>query len=458
MKAAPPGHVLEGRQAPSANRQIFNAAALIAVLTFVVKLAAMGKEMVGAAFFGTGDAMDAFVMALLLPSYVINVVAGSFNAALIPIQIETRERLGPPAARRLFRSVSILGCVSLLLIMLLLAAASPFLLPVLCSGFGPEKLALASRLFYLLLPIIALCGMITQWEALLNASERFAMAAFAPAALSLVTLGMLWWKGGRWGIYAMVAGTLVGLVFQLVLLGFAAKRLGLAGALLPWWHGMEPNVRRVIGQYLPMIAGSVLFCSSILVDQTMAGMLAAGSVATLNYGNKLVALAVGIGTTALGTAVLPHFSRMTANRDWPGVRHTLKTYTWIILLVTVPATAVAIWGSTPLATLLYERGNFTREDTLAVSWVQQMFFLQIPFYSLSLLYVRMISSLKGNRIVMAGAFAGFCLNVGLNLCLMKPMGVAGIALSTSFVYLFMTLAMGGMLWRKLAQVEKGGDE
>jgi putative peptidoglycan lipid II flippase len=85
--------------------------------------------------------------------------------------------------------------------------------------------------------------------------------------------------------------------------------------------------------------------------------------------------------------------------------------------------------------------------------VQQMFFLQIPFYSLGLLYVRMLSSLKGNRFVMWGALLGFFINVLMNLVLMRVMGVAGLALSTSVVYIFTCLFNGSMLLRCLRKAE-----
>lgn len=436
----------------SANRRIFSTAAMLTVLTLAVKIASMFKEITVAAWFGTGDEMDAFLIAFLLPSYVINVVAGSLNAALIPTQIETRERYGEAAANRLFQSVSAFNGGVLFVAMLLLALLAPFVLPSLCSGFSPGKLALTKHLFIALLPCVAIVGLATNWEALLNSRERFGLAAIAPAAVSVGALFGIWICGSRWGIYALAAGTLTGMLVQLVLLGRSLKQRGFM--IFPIWHGMDANVRRVIGQYIPMIAGSLLFCSTILVDQAMAGTLPAGSVSTLNYGNKLVSLAVGIGSTALGTAVLPYFSKMTALADWAGIRHTLRTYTWLILLATVPATAAGIYLSKPMVGVLFQRGHFTAEDTLAVSWVQQMYFLQVPFNSLSLLYVRMISSLKGNRIVMWGALLGFCVNVILNLVLMRVMGVAGLALSTSLVYLFMVCYTGIMLARCLERAKE----
>lgn len=46
----------------SINRQIFGAAMIVGLLTALVKVAAVGKELVVAQRFGTGDDIDAFLL------------------------------------------------------------------------------------------------------------------------------------------------------------------------------------------------------------------------------------------------------------------------------------------------------------------------------------------------------------------------------------------------------------
>jgi putative peptidoglycan lipid II flippase len=438
----------------SVNRRIFQAAVLIAVLTFGVKLAALAKEVTVAASFGTADALDAFLIAFLLPSYLINVVGGSLNAALIPGYIHVRETEGPEAAQRLFSGAVTFSGVLLLLATAVVAALGPFLLPLLASGFAPEKLMLTERLFYLLLPLVAVSGLATNWESVLNAGERFGLAAFAPVLVPLTTVAALFAFGAAWGVYALVLGTVAGTALQLALLGWALRRQGLR--LWPRWHGLDPALRRVVGQYLPMIAGSALMSSTFLVDQSVAAMLAPGSVSVLSYGNKLIAPVLGIGTVALGTAVLPYFSTMVATADWGGLRHTLRTYTWLVLLISVPATAALVLLSGPLVDVLFRHGRFTAEDALAVSRVQAMYALQLPFYSLGILFVRLLSALRGNHILMWGTVISFIINLALDLTLLRVCGIAGIALSTSLVYVASCAFLGLMLRRRLRAVAEGG--
>jgi putative peptidoglycan lipid II flippase len=184
-----------------------------------------------------------------------------------------------------------------------------------------------------------------------------------------------------------------------------------------------------------MVAGAFLMCGTDLIDQSMAAMLGPGSVSALNYGNKIVAFMHGIGAFALSTAALPYFSRMVAVDDWTGVRNNLKIYTNMILWVTVPVTVIGCVLSEYMVMMLFERGAFSNQDTGLVGQIQRLYLLQVPFYMLSILTVRLISSLKANHVLMWGAAINLLLNVILNYVFMLWIGISGIALSTSAVYL-----------------------
>ncbi|SRR5579862_808602 len=437
---------------PSVNRRIFTAAVIVGLVTLIGKILAMGKEVFVASWFGTDDSLDAFLIGFLLPSYAINVIAGSIEPALVPVFVEVRDREGTAAAQRLFSGTLTLSIALLGISALALAALAPWVVPLLCSGFSPEKTRLTLHLFYLLLPGVLLAGLSIHCEAALNAGERFAAAAFAPSVVPIVMIAALKFGGMRWGIHALAAGMAGGFALQLLMVALALHRRGLR--FVPAWRGFEPGVRRVAGQYLPATLASAIMCSSVLVDQAMAGMLSSGSVAALNYGNKCVALLLTMGTMALGTAVLPYFSKMVAAADWAGIRHTLKTYIRLIALATVPLTAAGIFFSRPLVALLFQRGQFTGADSLLVARIQAMLLLQVPFYTLVILFVRMISSLQANQVLMWGTIISFVVNISLNWLLMRWMGVAGIALSTSIVYVALSIFLGGVLWRKLDAVSK----
>lgn len=435
----------------STNRRILGAAATVAVVSLVVRAASLAKDLAVAYRFGTGDALDAFLIALLLPSFAINVVANSLNSAFVPIFIELREREGAASADRLFQSVLAVSLLILAVVSLALALSFSWALPYLASNFNTSKLALTQQLFWWLLPIVVLSGMATLWTGVLNAGERFALGAAVPVAIPAVAVIAIVVGGGRLGIEALAGGTVIGYAVTAWAIAAAASRAG--WSTTPRWSGLTPGVRRVLGQYGPVLAGACLMSGTGLVDQSMASALSPGSVAALSYGNKTVALLTGLVAMALGTAVLPHFSRLVARAEWGAVRHTLRTWVRLIVMVTIPVTILMAAGSTWIIRFAFERGAFGSRDSEIVALVQAMYVIQIPFYTASILFVRMLTSLQRSSTLFWGAGISLPLNIALNYLFMQRMGVAGIALSTSVMYAVSCAYLGLMLHRALAAVE-----
>jgi putative peptidoglycan lipid II flippase len=438
-------------QRESVNRRIFAALMTVGGFTLVVNLAATVKELVVARQFGTGDTMDALLIAFLLPSFAVNVLAGSCNTALIPTFIQVRESKGKEAAQHLLSGVIIWNTVVLAIVSALLGLTASFILPILGSGFSTTKLALTRSLFFIFLPILIITGLRTTWAAVLNACDQFALVALSPGMIPLATIAALFFMGKIWGIYSLAAGMLGGYVIEAVILGWGLGRNGFS--IMPYWHSLDHALRKVVNQYIPVVAGALLMCGTMLVDQSMAAILGAGSVSTLNYGGKVVTLILGIGSVSLSTAVFPHFSRMVAVYDWGGIRHTLKTYTYLILLVTIPMTFILVYFSDPIVRLLFERGAFTSMDTWRVSQVQALFLLQLPFYFLGILMVRLISSLSMNAILLQAAIINLLCKIVFNYLLMQRLGAAGIALSTTFVYVVSLIYCSIMLHKKIKTLE-----
>jgi putative peptidoglycan lipid II flippase len=421
-----------GWRVQTASRRIFAATVTVGSLASLVKIAGAAKLIVISHKFGTGDPVDAFLIALLLPMFLAEVLGGSFHAAFVPVFIEIREHQGRVAAQHLLSAVMARATLLLFATAILLALSGHWILPLLASGFGAAKLSLAGSLFHCLLPVLILSGLSIIGRAILNAGERFALAALAPIATPLVTIVLLAALARQLGPYALALGALGGSLLELLAVCRALRRHGFS--LFPGRRS-HPAIRRVMSQYGPVVAGGFLTSGSIVVDQSLAATLGPGSVSALNYGSKLVLVLLSIASGAISTAVLPHFSRIVALGDWTALRQTLKTYSRVLGLVTIPLALVLMLVSEPLVRLLYQRGAFTEADTLLVAGVQRIFFLQVPFAIVSALFVRLLSSLKANQVLLRAAAISLPLNVILDVVFMRWLGVAGIALASAVVSL-----------------------
>ena len=141
--------------------KIMSAAAIVGIFTIMAQIGGFAKELTVAAWFGTGDAIDAFLIALLVPTFIVNVLAGSISASFLPTFIRVYRNRGLADAQKVLTGV-ITGFLFFgLILSVILIVFTPFYLPALCSGFSPEKLQLAQIILYALVPIILLKGLST---------------------------------------------------------------------------------------------------------------------------------------------------------------------------------------------------------------------------------------------------------------------------------------------------------
>lgn len=386
--------------------------------------------------FGASDELDAYLVALLLPSFVSEIVAGSFVGALVPGLIDIRERRGMAAAERVRASLLAVGVLALALLAVLLWMGSPVILRLLASDFGSVKLALTHRIFVWLLPILPMSGLSIVWRATLNCEERFLTAAAAPAMTPLLTITALWLAAQSTlplSIWILPAAHLAGLTLELVWLAAAMHRRSLG--ILPGWTGWDPEMRTVLMQHLPLVAVAAAANAGMLIDQSMAASLGSGSVASFNYGTRLSAVAGGVAGGALSTAALPRFSRMTAAQDRTGLRAALTGYGKLIALVVVPCALLLIGVSDRLVRLVFQHGVLTGRSVDLIASVQRWSLLQLPLVVFAAILVRLLSSFQSNELLIRVALTGLALNVALDVALKQFMGLPGIALAGSLVQL-----------------------
>jgi putative peptidoglycan lipid II flippase len=416
-------------QGGSVNRRIFRAAASVTAVGILVKLVATFKEIAVAGVYGRSDAMDAFLAAALLPGLLVNLISESMNQALVPTLIRVREREGHDRAQQLLSSSMLWMCALLAAVSILMAITARGFFPLIASHFPAAKLELSIRLFYGLLPVVLITGVATNCTAVVNTFDRFAWPALAPVVIPLAIIAAALTLGECLGIWALVYATVAGSLLHAAVVAGMMDAHGYKFRLR--WHGMTEATREVAQQYGPVLLSGVVASGGLLVDQSMAAMLPAGSVSALVSGNRFVSVIIALLAGAVSTAVTPYFSRMIAQRDWTGCRHTIRTWVRLTALVSVPLALLLIAASHTIVKFAFEHGAFGPRDTAVVASVTAMYAIQIPFIVSSRVFYRFIIAMRRTDLALYCGMLNLILDVALNLILMRWLGVAGIALATS---------------------------
>ena len=149
---------------------------------------------------------------------------------------------------------------------------------------------------------------------------------------------------------------------------------------------------------------------------------------------RLLALVLGLGALSVGRAALPVLSDIQARGQGDQARKT--AIQWSVAMLGLGALAVALgWLLAPWAVaLIFERGAFTAQDTLAVTQVVRWGLLQLPFYFGVLVLVQLLASQQRYRIMAAIALANFALKALTTALLAPVMGLPGIMLATGLMY------------------------
>ncbi len=185
------------------------------------------REVVTAYWFGTGDALDAFVVAFTIPTFAAMALGNAAGSALLPTLTQVRQRSGRQAANQLLRESSFWTLVLLLAACMLLGAGATWLLELVSPGFEPWKQALARELMLILIPVVVLRGVISLYTGVLNSQERFAASGVVPVLTPLISIALMFALGGRLGIRALAWGMLAGSLAEAVAIGWSCARVAI---------------------------------------------------------------------------------------------------------------------------------------------------------------------------------------------------------------------------------------
>jgi putative peptidoglycan lipid II flippase len=440
----------EAAKPRATHTRLFANTVTVGVLLSIAKLAGAAKIVVIARFFGTSDALDAFLIALLLPSFVADLVAGSLTPCLVPMLVRAQAAEGIEGARRL-ASVALSASLGLTLIGSGgLALGGRWLIRLAGSSFPEAKLRLATALFFLLLWWLPMSACIAAWRAVLNANRRFALAAIAPIASPLSCVALLYAAAGRWGVAALCAGTVGGVAIECLALGIAVRRLGYP--LAPRWKGAGAEIKQLSSEFFPLLASTAITSGFALIDQSVAGRLGSSQVSALVYGNRLSTVLLQVAAAPIGVTILPMLARLAASCEWKQLRRTILRCCAAATALAVPLTIVLAALSGVIVHILFERGAFRADAAHLVAYVQRLSLLQLPFAFLLAIATRLTSALSANILLARVGVAALLIDVALDLALSRWMGVAGIALSAVLVQLLSLALLSWALYRRAPEL------
>jgi putative peptidoglycan lipid II flippase len=398
--------------------------------TMASRVLGLTRDVLMAAFLGTGPVAQAFLIAFTLPNMFRRFFAeGAFNMAFVPMFAKRVEAGEDPQG---FARDALSGLTGgLILFTLLGQLAMPWLVLAMASGFlGDERYELSVFYGRIAFPYILFISITALISGVLNGLGRFAVAAAAPILMNLVMIGFLlagYWSGGDIGLWQIWSVPVAG-VAQLALVWWGAAQAGMP--LRPRWPRLTPELKRLAAIAAPAVLTGGVVQINLLVGRQV-GSFFDGAVAWLSYADRLYQLPLGVVGVAIGVVLLPDLARRLRAADEEGARDAANRAAEFTLALTLPAALALMVIPVPIVAVLFERGAFSAADTRATALAVAIYGAGLPAFVLQKVLLPLYYAREDARTPLRFTFHAMLVNAALAIGLAPLIGFSAAALGTT---------------------------
>lgn len=410
--------------------RLFSGLFTVGFWTLASRILGFLREILLTAYIGPGPVMDAFVAAFRLPNMFRRFFAeGAFNAAFVPMFSKRLE--GEEDAEGFAQDAFNLLAAAVLALVGLAMVFMPGLVWLTAEGFyGDERFDMAVDYGYVVFPYILFMSLAALFSGVLNATGRFAAAAAAPVLLNIfactaLIAGAL--SGGDviWWLITVIP--LAG-VAQLALVWVATERAGIR--IRPGLPKLSPEMRRMVRIAVPAALAMGVTQVNLVVGQLVASKTEK-AVSWLFAADRLYQLPLGVVGIAVGIVLLPDLSRRLRAGDKDGARNAYSRAGEFTLLLTLPSTVAFLIIPIPLVSVLFERGQFSPEDTAATALAVAIYGVGLPAFMLQKLLQPLFFAREDTRSPFRYAVVAMVINAGLAFGLYPLVGWIAPAIAAS---------------------------
>lgn len=350
---------------------IVKSAIVVFVMTLSYRVLGFLRELLLAYSLGASAEADAYYLAFTTPNLIINMIAfGAISAAAIPIFVKYFDKGDLVSVNALFSKAGSAMAVFLTFLVMGCMFFAPFLVKILAPGFSNEINLLAAGLLQKMLPSLLFIGLLGLSVAVLHSCNDFFTAAFSNVIFNtvLVLFGIIFIYTGYIDLLAYAVVVAAVAQAALVFIRLKAKGVSLSFAL----RTENTDFNLLLRLMIPICLGSIMSQINLAVGRGFASSLPQGSLAALNYADKLMQLPMGVLVGAVTVTVYPLLSSYAGSDDRDGLLGILQQSIKTLFLVIMPVIVVFNILGEPMVNILFEHGRFSHESTVitasALGW------------------------------------------------------------------------------------------
>lgn len=418
-------------------KKLANAAIIIVAMLLGSKVLGIMREMLLARQFGTSYIVDVYTICSSLPTVLFTIFASGFSHSYIPIytRIKTKKEKNIFFSNltnilTLFSLVLCVGCILF----------SKYILKLLAPGFEGEVAELANRfikIISLYLPFFVIFSMCAVQS---SAEEEFTVSYFCDYIVINVVIIISILLASPQNCYVLAYGYVISIIVALfILLTYLLTKGGVT--YYRYFSLKDDKIKQISIMAVPV--GLSLFANQInhVIDRMFASSLGEGIAGVLNYAEKVQLIPYSLVVSVFIAVCIPRINKYIAENENEKAMYYVKKAYMIAIYISIPVVAFLSLYSEQIIAVIFERGRFNRQSTIATAHCLKYYAWGIPFYAFREISTKVLMAKMKKKVILRNTIFVCLTNIVLNALLIRKLGYIALPIVTSVAGLLACILM-----------------
>lgn len=424
---------------------MLKASIIVSLLSLFVSVLGFVTQLLLAKIFGSSIEMDAYFMAISIPMFLGGIITSAFAYTLVP----HLERLKVDGVENFKKNVSgsflvVLALSILVSILGVWSASRQIFFLGSNTNFAEEHLSTAIQISFVTWITVGLMVIVTFLTALHHIQNEFLKPAFFTIVPYLSALISAFAFVESSGLVIISIALLIGYVINAIALIITSRKiLTVVGINIRHFEGMIHLLKR-----LPIVMLAVVsFGVFQFIDAYWGPKVGVGSLSYLGYSQRILVALGSLVIAGPSAVILPRLSKSFIEGNFKGVLIDSTRAIKLVVTFILPIALFLCILSEPIVKLMFERGSFSREDTLVLASLMPEYSIGLVAMVCVVILFRAVYACNGFR---PAAIIGLLTSTIYFLTsgfLGEINGINGIAMAYTITWLIVLYVTANILWK-----------
>lgn len=388
---------------------------------------ALLTNMIISSKFGAGYNLDCYIIALLVPNYIVSVLSIILSYTFIPIFTKYNLDNKNEAWKVANIFINIIT-IFLIILCVFLFVFSNNIIGLVSPGFKLEQQMYASELFRIYTPVIIFSALNELIASIFYSNNKFVTPLMNKIISPILTIFFVVFFSLSFNVKSLVLASLISVIIQFLILLIQLNKFPEFKFQFIFSIN-NPGVIMIFKLMAPLFLSTVFSKLFPVIDSSFLSTLDVGDISRINYANKIQLFIGSIISSVFSVQVFSLFSQLSAKGNMVELKNQVAIFIRFLLFVSIPFCMFTFLFSENIVKLFYERGSFNSNDTDAVSNFLRIYILALPSIAIGSIISQVLYAMKEMKSVLIIGFLEFIFYLTMCYLLMYLLKASAIPIT-----------------------------